>query len=166
MVFFNVWSITCPADTGAIQYIGQHGTMKISVFSSPVPLRVGTIDLGFYLQRRADNEVIPDADIKIKIIEKDSDQWEANGVATKQQATNKLFYSAIMEISQPGDFVCLVEIDAAEESVTFSFVIRVEESLPRWEQMWPWFVWPFPLIFLYVLIQIRRKRSRPQDNFQ
>ena len=141
------------ADGGQVRAMQTHGDLKLTVFTSPSPLRAGPIDVSVLLQDARTGETIPDADITVTLTPPNKSQPPLRVIATTDAATNKLLRAALLELPSPGDWQFRVEctVPQAESLITATFNATVAEPLPRWLTVWPWFAWPLVAVALFAV---------------
>src|SRR5262245_49191008 len=87
---------------GEVRLMEKAGPFLITVFSAPTPLRVGPVDLSVMVQDGDSGRPILDAEVMVRL-----QQYGAGGPliiarATRQNATNKLLYAALIDLPAPG----------------------------------------------------------------
>ena len=137
------------ADGGLVRHQETAGGWRITVFSSPTPLRSGPVDLSVLVQ---DEDGAPVLDAAIEIVLAPDPGWPRIAQSmTHGAATNKMQYAALFELPEPGVWSCAVSIEHGGTSATVTFDIEAVPALPRILTMWPWFTLPGVLIVLFVL---------------
>src|SRR2546430_16316182 len=82
------------ADGGTIRLSEQKGNYRITVFTSPTVLRAGPVDISVFLQDAATGEPASGVHVTIQAVWHGSPGVALHHPATKQAATNKLYYAA------------------------------------------------------------------------
>lgn len=115
------------------------GPYEVTVFTSPVPLRAGEIDVSVLLQRPGSPEIVEDARIKV-VVTTAGGETVGRFPATREQATNKLYYAAKFPLEQPGRYRIAVEISGPEGSGAVGFEAAVEPAASSawWRSWWLW----------------------------
>ncbi|MDW7981439.1 MAG: hypothetical protein RMH81_01280 [Thermomicrobium sp.] len=114
------------------------GPYEVTIFTSPVPLQTGTIDVSVLLQRRDDKSIVDDAEITLTVQPAEAGALQRYPV-TREQATNKLYYAAEFPLDQPGTYRMQVEIRAPEGSGAVAFDVTVERARSSlWRSWWLW----------------------------
>lgn len=139
-------------DGGAVQIRETHGTVQVTVFTSPTPLRVGPIDVSVLVQDAATGATLTDAEIEIVVHPVDAPHRVQRRTASFEQAVNKLLRAAEFELTAPGptEFEVIVE-PAGRPSVHVRFQADVAPALPRWVAYWTWFTWPALVVALFAI---------------
>jgi hypothetical protein len=147
------------ADGGTIRFSQQKGNYRISVFTTPTPLRAGPVDISVLVQDAMTGELLPDTRVSITATHCEFKENAICGIATTDAATNKLFQAAHFDLPHAGSYTLEVSIDGALGSEKALIEVEVAEPLPSWLTLWPWVAWPFVVIFLFGihLILVRRR---------
>ena len=145
-------------DGGTVCYVGEKDGIKITVLSAPTPLRVGFVDVSLYVQDAMSGAALENATIDVVLVNPKSGMTQLRTQATKLQATNKLFYAATFEVVESGNWDLELTIVHGMAEIDMVLPLVVNNKLPPWRQMWPWFSWPFPVILLFLLIQFRKAK--------
>lgn len=146
------------ADGGAVKFRKQAGSMLITVFAAPSPLRVGAADLTVLVQDTRDTRIVLDAEVILTL--------SISGVkriampATRAPATNKLLYAAYPVLPEAGEWRAGVQVKSAGSSVNVDGVITV---LPRQTSLvtyWIYVAFPLVVIVLFLVNQFLKSQSR------
>jgi hypothetical protein len=149
------------ADGGTIRLSEQKGNYRITVFTSPTPLRAGPVDVSVLVQAAATGEPASEARVTVKALRRESSEVELYVPATKEAATNKLYYAATLNLPEPGWYLLEVAIGGALGEARVHFEVEAAEPLPPWRAVWPWVGWPVLVIVLFGVHQVLvRRRSR------
>jgi hypothetical protein len=133
------------ADMGRLVLSEQQGDSRISVFTSPDPLRAGPIDISVLLQHSETGQPIDDADVNLRIISGDG-RDTIHAVATQAAATNKLLRAAVLELPSPGSWE--VEINYITDHKP-ARQVRFTMQVGQWFAVWPWVSWPAAVVLLF-----------------
>jgi hypothetical protein len=128
------------ANGGQVRVASQPaGPYLVTVFTSPVPLRAGVVDVSVLLQRQGSQEIVEAARIAV-VVTTASGEVVSRFPATREQATNKLFYAAEFPLERPGQYWMTVEVDGPEGSGFVRFVATVEPAAGPgwWRAGWVW----------------------------
>src|SRR5437773_2683588 len=101
------------ADGGTIRLSEQKGNYRITVFTSPTVLRAGPVDISVLVQEAATGEPASGVQVTIKAVWHGSPGVALHHPATKETATNKLYYAALFDLPEPGWYSLEVSIDGA-----------------------------------------------------
>ncbi len=118
------------ANGGTIQLADQPaGPYAVTVFTSPSPIRVGTVDVSVLVKRGQSEDLVLDA--QVMVTAEPIDHQGAGGTfeATHDQATNKLFYAANVSLPTPGRWKLTVQIAGREGSGAVDFTVDVSPAL-------------------------------------
>jgi hypothetical protein len=146
------------ADGGAMQWRERAGSYIVTVFTAPVPLRPGPVDFSVMLQRAADNEVVLDAAIALRLTK--AGETDILGDATHAQATNKLLYSASLRPPAPGVWRLQVQVTGAAGGGSTAGPIRLLEAESAIWNDWPYFAVVPVFVCLFVLNRYLKKSAR------
>jgi hypothetical protein len=147
------------ADGGTICLSEEKGGYRITVFTTPTPLRAGPVDISVLVQEAATGEPASDVQVTIKAEWRGSADVTLHHRATKEAATNKLYYAATLDLPEPGWYSLEVSIDGALGEAQVRFEVDAAEPLPSWLAMSPWVGWPILVILFFVIhkLLVRRK---------
>ena len=128
------------ADGGTVQLQGQAGPYLVTVFSEPVPVRVGRVDLSVLCQRLADKGPVLDARVLVHLRRPGrGDILELTVPARHGNATNKLLYAAALNIPSSGVWRFSVDIERENSLVSVAGTMRVADKEPPLATYWPFF---------------------------
>jgi hypothetical protein len=149
------------ADGGTVRLSEQQGDYRITVFTAPIPLRAGPVDISVFVQEAATAEPVPEVRVTIKAVRRGSFAAAICHPATTAAATNKLYHAALFNLPEPGWYALEVSVDGALGEARVCFEVEAAEPLPQWLVMWPLFGWPVVAIVLFGVHQLLvRGRSR------
>jgi hypothetical protein len=151
------------ADGGIVQFQKQAGPFLTTVFSAPVPLRVGIADLSVLVQKTADRTPVLNCDVLLQL----SHQGERDiqVAATRAQASNKLLYAAHPVLQRAGKWHLTVEIKATSDTVRVAGDMLVAPQEPPLIAHWPYFA-VLPLaIGLFALNQWLKGKRKIRPRF-
>lgn len=156
-------------DGGTLRMSQCAGEYRISIFTSPTPVRTGPLDISVFVQTAESGASLPDVNVIVTLTPVDAPASRPmRQVATSDAATNKLLKAAIFELPTPGrwqvDVAVQEEGQGARARVGFESVAA--KGPGSWPALWPWFVCPAPLILLFVIHQwlVCRHASRFKHN--
>jgi hypothetical protein len=145
-------------DGGALIFHQQAGSLNISVFASPSPLRAGMADLSVLLQDADTDAVRLDASVEIHLLK--AGEPELVATPTPGQATNKLLYAAAVEIPSEGEWkITLRCIERGHEAVVQG-ILTVLPPEPALLTYWIYFVIVPIAIALFILNQRLKQKRR------
>jgi hypothetical protein len=145
------------ADGGAIRLSQVRGAYRVTVFTSPVPLSAGPVDISVIVADAADGRPIPDAQVTIRVFPQANPSREISRAATTDAAATKLYQMASFDMNEPGEWSIEVEVDAPLGRATVAASVEVAQPLPRWIDLAGWIALPIVPIALF----IARERRRP-----
>jgi hypothetical protein len=147
------------ADGGAVRLSERRGDYRITVFTSPTPLRAGPVDISVFVQNAATGQPIPEARITLRAVPRDHPEAAIHQSATMEVATNKLFQAAVFDLPEPVWWDVAIIVEGLRERIEVHFDMEADEPLPRFWEMTPWIVWPAAAVLLFCVHQwlVRRK---------
>lgn len=114
------------------------GPYEVTVFTSPVPLQTGIVDVSVLLQRQEDKAIVENAEILLTITPLNGGSPQKYPV-TREQATNKLYYAAEFPVDQPGRYRIELAIRAPGGAGSVAFDVTVERATSSlWRSWWLW----------------------------
>lgn len=144
-------------DGGLLRLNQIAGPFRISVFTAPTPLRAGVIDVSVLVQRPGDDVPILDAEVTVTLHRRD---LAVRAAATREQATNKLLYEALLQIPESGEWTLHVAVRAGESEGTVSTAVDVALPIGPARTYWPYLALPGVLIALFAVHQFLRTKQR------
>src|SRR5262245_50135503 len=137
-------------DGGIIRLRDAQGPFSVTVFSSPESVSGGLADVSALIQERETSKVVLDADVSFALSPPDdsvlnqSDEFcgvPASGMrppqgrnlptgvrATREQASNKLLYSAPVELNAPGNWTLHMVVSRGPDTSRFDCLLPVAFS--------------------------------------
>jgi hypothetical protein len=139
-------------DGGTVRASETHGTMQVTIFTSPTPLRAGQVDVSVLVQDMPNGATATDAEIEVLVHPVDAPGRTMRQFATVDRAVNKLLRAAEFDVVEPGptEFTIVVRRQQQPE-LRVRFEADVAPPLPRWARFWPWFTWPLVVAALFIL---------------
>jgi hypothetical protein len=149
------------ADGGAIRLSEQKCNYRITVFTTPTPLRAGPVDISVFVQDAATGEPVSGVQVTIEAEWRGSPRVTLYHPATTEAATNKLYCAATFDLPEAGWYSLVVSIDGPLGEAEVHCDIEAAEPQPSWLTVWPWVGWPLLMILLFGIHQLlARRRSR------
>ena len=146
------------ADGGTLRLMRDQGGLRVSVFTSPTPPRVGTIDVSVLVQDAKTGQVRLGLPIKVHASQADNPSRAVEATASHDLATNKLLQAAHLELRRPGRWQLVVVADTIEVTAE----VELAGPAPSWWPLAPWVASPFAVVGLFLLRQCWR-RTRNLD---
>jgi hypothetical protein len=147
-ISFSLASIPLFADGGAVQLQRQSGTFLITVFASPVPARVGPVDISVLVQERVSLRPVLDATVSVQI----DDQVIP---ATHAQAQNKLLYATTITANRQGPLNYRVSV----LNNLLAGTLIVDAPAPKLQAYWSYLALPPFAIGLFTLHQLLQRQK-------
>ncbi len=142
-------------DGGTLRLSRDAGGLRISVFTSPTPPRVGTIDVSVLVQDAKSGAVHLGRPVRVRAWPADEPAHTVEATASYDLATNKLLQAAHLELDRPGLWHLAVTVGEAEVTAD----LELAGAAPSWWSLAPWVGWPFVVAGLFLLRQ-RLKRTK------
>jgi hypothetical protein len=147
------------ADGGMLRLSETVGGYQVAVFSEPVPLRVGSVDLAVLVLDARTGQP-PQPNILLRLKHGDDSARAIHCRATRDQATNGLFHAAKFDLPRAGRWQVAVSIEGLEAPIDLVFEMQAAEPLPRWTAFWPWILLPGAVVLVFAVSQAAA-RARP-----
>jgi hypothetical protein len=144
---------TALADGGALRCSERVGDLRVSVFSSPAVLRVGMIDVSVLVQDADTQEICDDVPVSVRLESVDGVAIPLQETATSAAATNRLFKTALFEVSTAGTWRATVSLSDASSATPISLDLEIVPPPPPWLQLAPWIGWPFAVVAMFLVHQ-------------
>ena len=139
------------ADGGRLVRVERTNGWIVSVFVTPDPPRVGTVDVSVLVQDAANGSVIADADIAVTLTAGgDAEGVTTSAPASRSHATNKLLQSALLEAPSAGDWQGMIDCQVGNAKAEIPFTLQIAAASPAWTKLAPWFLWPFAAAAIFV----------------
>jgi hypothetical protein len=136
------------ADGGILRLCQKVGAYEIAVFTSPTPIRVGTVDVSVLVQDAETGELVSDTEVTICLKAPGTEQV-LRYAATSGAATNRLFKAAVFSLPEAGSWDAEVLVGGPHGPAQVAFALEADDQLPRWRELWPWFGWPVLIIAIF-----------------
>ena len=154
-------------DGGFLRLSERSGPYRVTVFTSPTPLRAGPVDFSVLVQDAATSAVLSDTQVVFRITSPGEASLDMDQQATTGAATNKLLKAAQFELPSPGTWQVNVLVGGPMGRTRIRFPINVSAAMPRWLDMAPWIALPIVPIVLFGLHEglaprNRRRRGRQE----
>ena len=170
---------TALADGGAVQLHATAPPFVVTVFTDPPQCRAGQVDLSALVQEKngpvLDAEVVASLSALEPAKASPTAAWLPPACASTavtdlrdvplqiSRGTNRLFYSALIQIPYDGRWQLKVSIRRGADHATLQGVLDVDRPLPPVTAYWQWFLLPFLAIGGFVLQQHIRKPRKQES---
>jgi hypothetical protein len=136
------------ADGGTVRFSERRGDYRITVFTSPTPLRAGPVDVSVFVQDAATGEPVADAQITVRASPREHPEAAIHQDATTEAATNKLYQAALIGLPESGWWDVTITVKGLREPIELHFEMEADQPLPRVREMIPWMAWPVVVVLL------------------
>ena len=161
MLFVGLSAGKVAADGGTVRLSEPCGSFRVTIFTSPTPLRAGPVDISLLVQDAESDRLAEEVRVWLEISPLDYPDWKLRLPAERAHGTNKLYHSAQFNLPAPGWWRIKAVIEGVHETVQTEFQVEAAEPLPRWAEMWPWIALPLAPIALFILHSRIVKKSQP-----
>jgi hypothetical protein len=167
------------ADGGAVQLHAAAGPFLVTVFTDPPQCRAGQVDLSALIQEEKGPVLDAEVAASLSALEpakaNPTTAWlppacVSTGAFDLQNVplrlsygTNRLFYSALIQIPYDGRWQLRVSVRRGTDRATVQGVLDVDRPLPPVTAYWQWFLLPFLAIGGFAL-QLHIRKPRKQEN--
>lgn len=165
MIALDRGAALAAADGGLLRHAGPAGPYRVTVFTTPTPLRPGAADVSVLVQDAETGAVLPDVIVHVTGTVAGDREPIIQARATHEAATNKLFQAAVLEVPAAGAWQLVIEVGGPQGSARVIVPVEVEPPLPRWVDLWPWLAWPLVPIACFTLHQVRVWRRQIAAGF-
>jgi hypothetical protein len=168
-------------DGGIIRLREAKGPFSVTVFSSPEPTSGGLTDVSALIQERESGKVVLDADVRLALSPPDgsalNQSAEFCGVptaatrsldglnlttsarATRENASNKLLYSAPVELNATGNWKLHVLVSRGTDTGRFDCLLPVASNSGKLTGLLPYLLLPPLVVAAFALNQRLRRQS-------
>lgn len=143
------------ADGGVVILSGKTANEILTVFATPEPVRAGPTDFSVLVQDMKENPLLG-GQVSLAFTNGDD---RVTAAATHAQATDKLLFSATLDLPHPGKWLLRVEYKTATEIGELTGSVSVGARQPPWLAFWPYFA-AVPVIVLLFFLNQKLKRQR------
>jgi hypothetical protein len=147
------------ADSGVVRVSAVDGPWRLTVFSEPTPLRAGPVDLSVLVQHSDTHAAVLDATISMLLSPVADDTQSILVEATRAAATNRLLYSALLDLPSAGRWSFEVTAMMDGQQARVSFEADVGPPMPPLLDQWIWFALPLIVIALIIINQWLQRRG-------
>jgi len=143
LLWFVPWAC---ADGGTLRLSQKRGDLRVSVFTSPTPVRAGVVDISVLVQEERSGQPLADEPVEIRAMIRDI-EMPFVVVARGDAATNTLLRCASVSMERAGTW--RVEVEVRQE--VFAFEMDVAKAAAPWIELGPWIFWPVAAIGVFML---------------
>jgi hypothetical protein len=141
------------ADGGIVRLCEVRDGRRITIFTSPTPLRAGPMDVSVLVQDVASGKPVLDLPIVVSAYPIPDPQRSISAHATTEAAINKLLHAAQLKLPESGAWRIEVIVEGAQKEPALSFDVVVAQPPPPWLDMSLWIGWPLLAIGLFAFHQ-------------
>jgi hypothetical protein len=169
------------ADGGAIQFQGDAGPFRVTVFTLPPILSAGPVDVTVLVQDRSKLGPLLDANVTLDLTSRDGaalgkDIWSPPSCPLRNSATligipakpnhgeNRLLYGALVQIPNSGAWQLTIKIQHDSETASIGIPLKVNPPPSPPLAYWHLFILP-PLGVLGFILNKRARFNRRKQRF-
>ena len=143
---------TADADTGQLRDVVEGDGLRILVFSSPAPLRAGTVEFSVVDTDAGTGAPLEAFELLLRVRrpswDPETPSWVIGG---EPDPANAFAHKAILDIPEPGPWTFLVEVSSDGRMVKAPVEVEVGLPRPEWWQLLPLILLAIPLGLLVVV---------------
>lgn len=139
---------TAWGDGGTVQVSVAEEGYRVTIMTSPSPLRAGPVDVSVLVQDEGSGATVVDARCEIELRQPER---SIRAVASREAATNKLFQSAQLELPAAGGWTLEARVIVGNKRIVASTEITAAGPLPAVNELWVWIGWPAVAVGLFVM---------------
>lgn len=148
LVFFaGPFIATIRGDAGLVRLSEQVGPYRLTVLTSPTPLRAGPVEIGIFVESATDRPLA--AKVTVNIAPRDHPD---DGKDYRLEAS-PLGTTVNVDLSSGGWWQLRVTINGPLGNAEKTLLLEVGDALPRWREMMFWMALPLAPIGLYIVHQ-------------
>lgn len=156
------FSARAQADGGFVELHQEAGPFVVTVFSAPGPLRAGPVDISVLVQDRASGQPVLGEEVFVRL--KSLGAITLVERATREAAQNKLLYSALINLPEPGQWELEVTINQGKETASVLGQVSAAPPTPFLLSYWRSLLLPSIVIVMFALNQLLKRRSAHREN--
>jgi hypothetical protein len=152
------FSSRAQADGGSVELHQEVGPFVVTVFTAPVPLRAGPVDISVLVQDRASGQPVLDGEVVVRL--KSPGAITLMERATREAAQNKLLYSALISLPEEGQWELEVTINQGKETVSIPGQVSAAAPTPFLLSYWRSLSLPPIVIAVFALNRWLKRRTQ------
>lgn len=153
------------ADTGQLQASEISGPFGINLYTSPVPLRAGEVEISALVTNAEDGAPALGAVVTMELRREGADA-ASSAKLEASRGGDGLRYFVTTKVQNPGRWAIRVEVANSLGEGSLLKTVQVDAALPMYITLWPALVFPPVVIALFVLNQRLRVRMRRGNRIQ
>lgn len=145
------------ADGGAVRLSQVSGPYRVTLITSPTPLRAGPIDVSVVVAAASGDEDLPDAPVTLSLAPRNRPEAAISRNATTDGSTTGLFRTATFDVPREGDWTLVAEVSGRNGVTRAATDLRIGSALPRWTTFLGWMLAPAVPIAFYLWCAMRSR---------
>lgn len=138
------------ADGGAVRLSQVSGPYRVTLLTSPTPLRAGVIDVSVVVAAASSDDDLPDAAVELSLVPKDRPEAAISRSATVDGSTTGLFRTATFDVPRGGEWTLAADVSGRDGVARATTDLRIGPPLPRWTAFLGWLILPVILFAAYL----------------
>ncbi len=159
LLFILLLASMATADSGLIRLSEVVPPWRVTVMTDPTPIRKGLADISVLIQHAQSRETVLDAEVTLTMVN-EAEELTLSVRATREQADNRLLYSAKCVLPAAGDWNVTTTVSLGELSHSIPWQFTAAPPLPPLAAIWPWLLPGVVAIVLYAANQRLRRNQR------
>jgi hypothetical protein len=147
------------ADGGAVRARADRGSMTITLFTAPTPLRAGDADVSVLVQDRASGSVLLDAAVTLGLEPPDGTATGQIVPLDRQATRNQLLQAATVHLTATGRHRLIATVQRGAERVEVVAEVDVAAAPPALLALWPYLALPPVVVGIFLVQQLLRRRA-------
>lgn len=141
-------------DAGLVRLSEQVGPYRLTVLTSPTPLRAGPVEISVFVESATDRSPVT-ADVTVNIAPRD----RPDDGKDHRLESSPLGATVNVDLSSGGWWQVHVTVSGPLGDAEKTLLLEVGDALPRWREMIFWIALPLAPIGLYIVHQwlVRRR---------
>lgn len=147
------------ADGGLVRASGEQAGLRVTLFTTPTPLRVGSADVSVLVQDARTRDALLDAVVEVRLEPPGGGDALVSARLDRASATNKLLQAATLALAEPGRFRLVATARHGATSAVASAEVEVAEPRPALLALWPLLALPPAVVGIFLVHHWLRRRS-------
>jgi heme o synthase len=163
IILVMLYARSALADGGTVLATAEQDGYRITVLTSPTPLRAGPVDVSVLVQHSDTGTIVDKAEVAVSMRPINGNQLPLRSMATRAAATNKMFRAALFTLPQSGDWRLSTIVTIDDHQLESETDFEAAAALPHFSDLWLWTGWPAIAIGLFVAHRGLVNRSERRD---
>jgi len=143
------------ADGGTVQLSQVSGPYRVTLLTSPTPLRAGQVDVSAFVSDARSGDDVRDARIELSFAPLDGSAEPETKVASADASSTGLFQVARFNAHRSGAWQLAADVNGRAGRARVSTELTIAPPIPRWTSFLGWILAPIVPITVYMVRAIR-----------